>query len=119
MAISYNECLNCGEQVTQTAKKRAKQFCNSTCRSNYWQKQCRKKNKPEIASKPKKSTQSTQKDVKPPESPKNDKFDLDAVLKEIQAIRDEKIPKERDTSIGRKSWAFEQNRRIAELQKLI
>lgn len=32
-------CLNCGKEIEQNPKKRAKQFCNSTCRSGYWQRQ--------------------------------------------------------------------------------
>lgn len=36
------KCLCCGKEVPQTPKKRVKQFCNSTCRSNYWQKEKRK-----------------------------------------------------------------------------
>lgn len=35
-------CLECGKELTQTPGKRAKLFCNVTCRSNYWQKQKRK-----------------------------------------------------------------------------
>src|SRR4051812_36996194 len=31
-------CLNCGNELTTVAHKREKVFCNSTCRSNYWQK---------------------------------------------------------------------------------
>lgn len=34
-------CKNCGEPLTQVLGKRIKQFCNSTCRSNFWQKQKR------------------------------------------------------------------------------
>jgi hypothetical protein len=30
-------CKNCGEPIVQTPGKRAKEFCDSTCRSNYWQ----------------------------------------------------------------------------------
>ena len=44
------KCLNCGETLVQIPQKRAKQFCDSTCRSNYWQKAKRKvaaNNKPE------------------------------------------------------------------------
>lgn len=29
-------CLQCNKWLNQTAGKRAKRFCNSTCRSNYW-----------------------------------------------------------------------------------
>lgn len=44
------ECLECNKNLEQTLGKRAKQFCNSTCRSNFWQKAKRKiaeNNKPE------------------------------------------------------------------------
>lgn len=36
-----NKCLNCGKEISQTPKKRERRFCDSTCRSNYWQKQNR------------------------------------------------------------------------------
>jgi hypothetical protein len=39
------------------------------------------------------------------------------VKKQIAAIKTEKIPKERDTPIGRKAWALEQKKRIEELEK--
>ena len=32
-------CKSCGKELTDTPGKRKKQFCNSTCRSNYWHKQ--------------------------------------------------------------------------------
>ena len=38
-------CLNCKKELEQLVGKRQKQFCNSTCRSNYWQKAKRKKSK--------------------------------------------------------------------------
>lgn len=40
-----HDCLNCTKQIPQTPGKRRKDFCNSTCRSNYWQKQKRKEKK--------------------------------------------------------------------------
>lgn len=33
-----SNCLNCGDKILQTSGKREKLFCDSTCRSNYWQK---------------------------------------------------------------------------------
>lgn len=36
-----NTCLNCGTEIKQLPKKRKKIFCDSTCRSNYWQKSSR------------------------------------------------------------------------------
>lgn len=32
------KCLNCNSELIQQKGKREKVFCNSTCRSNYWQK---------------------------------------------------------------------------------
>ncbi len=40
------ECLNCKKELEQIPQKRPKKFCNSTCRSNYWQKEKRKEVKP-------------------------------------------------------------------------
>lgn len=34
-------CKNCGHSVDQTPGKRTKEFCNVTCRSNFWQKKKR------------------------------------------------------------------------------
>lgn len=42
-----------------------------------------------------------------------------AIEKQIADIRSEKIPKERDTSLGRKIWHKEQSNRISQLQKQI
>lgn len=33
------KCPNCEKVLQQTEGKRQKRFCNSTCRSNFWQKQ--------------------------------------------------------------------------------
>lgn len=48
------KCLECKKDLVQTAGKRAKQFCNSTCRSNYWQKA---KRRVEANNKPKKKAE--------------------------------------------------------------
>lgn len=34
-------CLNCGDKIIQTPGKREKQYCGSTCRSNFFQKKKR------------------------------------------------------------------------------
>lgn len=39
--MSAHICPNCGNIVPQTVGKRKKDFCNTTCRSNFWQKQKR------------------------------------------------------------------------------
>lgn len=65
------------------------------------------------------------------EKPKNEAYDAppmpipvntDPLLKmeiqrQIESIRAEKIPKERDTVFGRKSWQIDQQKRIQELQQ--
>lgn len=33
------ECLECSAELIQIIGKRTKKFCDSSCRSNYWQKQ--------------------------------------------------------------------------------
>jgi hypothetical protein len=48
-----DECLNCASILEQIPHKRKKQFCNSTCRSNYWQKQKRKATDKPLATQPK------------------------------------------------------------------
>lgn len=30
------KCLKCGKKLKNLPEKRAKSFCNSTCRSGYW-----------------------------------------------------------------------------------
>lgn len=37
-------CLQCKKWLTQSEGKRRREFCNSTCRSNYWYAQNKKKN---------------------------------------------------------------------------
>lgn len=39
------------------------------------------------------------------------------IQKRIEAIKEETIPKERDTPTGRKVWAMDQQKRITELNK--
>lgn len=41
------------------------------------------------------------------------------VAEQIKTIRAERIPKDRDTVLGRKAWAIEQQKRITELEKQI
>lgn len=48
------------------------------------------------------------------ELPKNDNSEIE---KQISAVKAEKIPKERDTSIGRRIWQRDQDEKISELRK--
>ena len=43
-------------------------------------------------------------------------WDNDETIKRIESIKAEKIPKDRDTALGRKAWALEQQKRIQELE---
>ena len=59
--------------------------------------------------------------LKPREQPEanfsvNTQSGKESILEQISAIRAEKIPKERDTVIGRKAWQMEQNNRIENLK---
>lgn len=40
------KCLECSTEVPQTPGKRAKQFCNNTCRVKYWQKKKKEQSGP-------------------------------------------------------------------------
>lgn len=44
-------------------------------------------------------------------------FDNAEIFKQIAEIEAEKIPKERDTPMGKKAWLIDQSKRIKELQK--
>lgn len=58
----------------------------------------------------------TSKEKSDKQSPKNmDEFKK-TVQTEMQKIKDEKIPKDRDTILGRKYWNIEQQKRIKELE---
>lgn len=55
----------------------------------------------------------------PNKIPENKEPEIDEteIEKQISAIYAEKIPKERDTSLGRKVWASDQRKRISELEE--
>jgi hypothetical protein len=68
-----NNCLDCNNPLEQIPHKRKKQFCNSTCRSNFWQKKARKtQNKPIADSQPKSKGNVPKKKEVPNLPPKND-----------------------------------------------
>ena len=115
----FMNCKNCDKELVQLPKKKVKEFCNSTCRSNFWQKQKRKKKKPskEALSKPEYKTSSAEL-AKGIQSvtvvvATADQVDIE---NKIAAIRAEKIPPERNTVFGKKSWAIDQSKRIEELK---
>lgn len=46
--MMVNECKECGAELTNIPGKRVKEFCGNTCRSNFWQKLQRRKNKVDV-----------------------------------------------------------------------
>lgn len=130
------ECLNCKLEVGQTEGKRPKLYCSQKCRIEYFRKK-------KAAEKPKGKRGRPPKAIDPVEiqakiaavkeslkglpilhgpmkeklteiSKENAKL---AVQAAISLVRAEKIPAERDKStIGRKSWALDQKKRIQELE---
>ena len=125
------ECLNCNTIISQTPGKRPKLYCSSKCRIEF----CRRK---KAESKPKRGRGRPKKIVIPAQLPDplpkkfigiiegpmkevlqeaskgNAKLGIEAM---IAAIKAEKIPTQRDTPMGRKSWALDQKKRIQELEK--
>ena len=54
-------CKHCKKDLEHLPGKRKKEFCNDTCRSNFWQKERRKKNNAvKLAKEPKEEKQSQQ-----------------------------------------------------------
>ena len=45
-------CKQCGTELTQTEGRRKKEFCGSTCRSNFWYNNTKKKVPKYVISKP-------------------------------------------------------------------
>lgn len=119
-------CKQCGKTLEQTSGRRAKQFCNSTCRSKYWYKGTIHGHKVQV-DEPKVQIMDATKPIphiKPKEQPKVDKAtehgraSEEAILKQIAAIKAETIPDLRNKSdLGRKSWKLEQQKRIDDLKK--
>lgn len=141
-----DKCLNCEKELEQIPKKRQKQFCNSTCRSNYWQKSKRIKNIEKLKYSPitpesyncKKLNRAKYDEVSQfPEpkitleeiSPEKQKelsegiknitalYEAENFKDQINAIKAEKCPYERNTPLGKKSWEFDRQKRITELEK--
>lgn len=48
---------------------------------------------------------------------KNPHVDVEEIKRQIEAIKVEKLPPERNTSLGKKSWEFDRQKRILELEK--
>lgn len=118
-------CKYCNAELTHVTGRKQKSFCNVNCRNKYFYAQNKKLiqvAKSMVNNLNEQSTGTTQDLTKPPDTSNysvNTATTRDDVLNQIKAIRDEKCPKERDKTYGRKIWEKEQQERIAELQKLL
>lgn len=133
----FNKCMGCDNLVPQTESKKAKLYCSSTCRQKVWQDKRREELR--IFRKMSKSTALVAQVKEAAEYRKSPLVNAargrdanginqdeallsekeatnEEIYEQIKAIRAEKIPTERDTSGGRKSWNFDQNKRIQQLK---
>lgn len=112
-------CLECEKGLSQIEGKREKQFCNSTCRSNYWQKSKRRianNNKPEnkkrILKKRNTVSDHSEHDISQP-IPENSQYftsevNNSLILAEIEKVKNAKIP----DGMSKKVWEFDQNKKL-------
>ena len=139
------KCLVCEKEIFSVEGRRKKKFCGSACRLKHWVKnnptpekfkkipleewkdiesklklvngdKFEKSNPLEITVgidivQPTKLAKVVKQVVVPETIPDNDE-----IQKQIEAILAEKIPSERNTPQGKKSWLFDQNKRINQLK---
>lgn len=131
-------CLQCFKELIHVPGRKQKSFCNVNCRNKYFY----AKRKQEVAlakatlSLPPLIGNGSKAAIALHNAENEDQFttthlipksQLEAlntpkkeavdIQNRIDAIRAEKIPKERDTSMGRKAWQLDQHKRIQELQQ--
>jgi hypothetical protein len=127
--MDSKKCLGCDNMVPQTEKKRAKLYCSDMCRQKVWQEK-RRLELAELRSKkepdhvhvelPSGAVAKVAPDAlnTMTELAKNIKVES-TIEEQIKAIKAEKVPSQRDTPMGRKSWAIDQRKRIQELENKI
>jgi hypothetical protein len=116
--IRRPDCKYCGKELTEGNTNR--HFCCVKHRV-YWNRENKEKAKKPIIKDLTKPT-NVIKPIEPPKtnySIKTDNADKAMeIAMEMKKIQMEKIPPERDKStMGRKSWAIEQKKKLADLQK--
>lgn len=132
------KCLQCSKQLKHVPGRKQKSFCDVNCRNKYFYAQRKKQITdakaflvplpPDYFEVNKAATLA--KEVAPDELDRlsnliKESPDAASVLEHarigdrIRAIKSEKIPESRDTVLGRKAWAIEQQKRITELEKQI
>lgn len=97
-----NKCLTCGGQIEQKKGKRTRLYCSDLCRVRHFQKHGKQTVK-KIESK---TTPAATPVIEPNE----------AILNQIAVVRAELIPIHRNTTMGRKTWLDDQQKRIIELE---
>lgn len=126
------DCKTCGKPVVpKKGAKRPKLYCNETCRSNHWHRErAQAKTKAEEESRNNQFTNAARgrdkNGVNNDETKVQKKgaenisvqhaLKIDGIRRQIEAIKSEKIPKDRDTILGRKGWAMDQQKRIKDLE---
>lgn len=129
-----DKCLNCGKDLVHVEGRRKKKYCDENCKGQFFRKvkhepkyvQIETFNKMlgeyELAKlklqeflnpSDKRVDIQDNKPSLPIETPLADNSEI---LQQIDAIKAEKIPPERNTTNGRKVWAIDQAKRIKELE---
>lgn len=134
------DCLQCSKPLVHVHGRKEKSFCDVNCRNKYFYAKRKKEIedakvllvsiptdyaevKPLTFAKPhKKPRESAYVDpgaevqLTSECSYDSPKIDEEAIREQIKAIKSEKCPAHRNTSIGKKSWQMEQDKRIQELE---
>lgn len=127
------KCLQCSKALQHVPGRKQKSFCDVNCRNKYFYAKRKKESEDArvVLSSQIKITTPGNEQVSlewSPEAHKKARVKVvakvlslgDEVIRgQIKSILDEKCPKERDTPLGRKSWALEQKKRIEDLEKQI
>lgn len=111
---------SCGKKLTHVEGRKQKSFCDVNCRNKYFYSKRKKLIETALSVGCETNAQNITpptKELKPAVEEKPN--DVTDIQKQIASIRAEKVPKERDTIIGRKSWSIEQEKRIKELKEKI
>jgi hypothetical protein len=121
-------CKHCQKGLIQTKGKREKEFCNNTCRSNFWFKN-KRENKKEVKvvnlNNPtvvnpvtnQKDTTNYSIDTTPKEKTMWDDAAKQSIKEEISKITSENMPPHITSALGKRIWINEQNKKIELLKQ--
>ncbi len=116
VSTTQSVCDECGNEILQISGKRAKKFCDSTCRSNFWQKKQRimkkvaENNKPENKKRilEERNTVSV-KNFNQPEPPSN--FSIDTRPKNLMELK--AICPHKEGTDERRVWIAEERQKYS------